>query len=146
MLRLHGLDTTLRGLPDVDVVAHIDSTPMTSEKMTHTGARRHYATLADMLADEPPDIVVLTRAIPTTISSRFRRWRRPAAISTAAAGCRFAGSRRDDRIVEGAVKLCMAHRAGPTVRTMKAMVEAGDRHAGDSLRRGKCDHRGGERT
>lgn len=150
MLGLHGLDTAFRGLPNVDVVAHVDAnTDALEQKLAHTGAKRHYATLADMLADEPPDIVVLTSRHPYDHLEQVR--------ATAEAGCHIycekplaAKLQEADeiiRIVESAqVKLCMAHpsRYSLPFRTMKAMVEAGEIGTPvTAYGRGKCDHRGG---
>ncbi len=150
MLGLHGLDTAFRGLPDVDIVAHVDSnTGDLDQKLAYTGARRHYATLADMLADEPPDIVVLTSRHPYDHLEQVQ--------ATAEAGCHVycekplaANLREADeiiRIVERTrIKLCMAHpsRYSLPFRTMKAMVEAGEIGAPVTVYgRGKCDHRGG---
>ncbi|MEM1058153.1 MAG: gfo/Idh/MocA family oxidoreductase, partial [Verrucomicrobiota bacterium] len=60
MLGLHGLHTAFRGLPNVEVVAHVDSNPdQLEEKLRFTQARRHYATCRDMLEQETPDIVVI---------------------------------------------------------------------------------------
>lgn len=150
MLGLHGLHTAFRGLPNVDVVAHVDSnTADLEQKMAWTGARRHYATLPEMLADEPPDIVVLC--------SRHPHDHLPQIAAAADAGCHVycekplsATLLEADRIVELAernrIRICMAHpsRYALAFRTMKRMLEAGE--IGRPLTaygRGKCDHRGG---
>lgn len=150
MLGLHGLDTAFRGLPDVDIIAHVDSNAEDlDQKLAHTGAGRHYATLAEMLADEPPDIVVLTSRHPYDHLEQVQ--------ATAEAGCHIycekplaANLREADemiRIVESErIKFCMAHpsRYSLPFRTMKAMVEAGEIGAPvTAYGRGKCDHRGG---
>ena len=150
MLGLHGLHTAFRGLPNVEVVAHVDSnTEDLDEKMAYTGARRHYATLPDMLAGEAPDIVVLCSRHP---------YDHPGQIEAAAeAGCHIycekplsADLLEADRIIEIAeqkrIRICMAHpgRYALTFRTMKMMVEGGEIGVPLTvLGRGKCDHRGG---
>lgn len=150
MLGLHGLHTAFRGLPNVDVVAHVDSnTDDIEQKMAWTGARRHYATLPDMLADEPPDIVVLCSRHPYDHLAQIE--------AAAEAGCHIycekplsASLLEADRIVEIAeqrrIRICMAHpgRYALAFRTMRAKLEAGE--IGRPLTvygRGKCDHRGG---
>jgi predicted dehydrogenase len=150
MLGLHGLHLAFRGLPDVEVVGHVDSnTEDIEQKMAVTEARRHYATLPQMLADEAPDIVVLT--------SRHPYDHLPQIEACADAGCHVycekplaASLLEADRIIEIAeqagTQICMAHpsRYAPGFRTMKRMLEAGE--IGRPLTvygRGKCDHRGG---
>jgi len=150
MLGLHGLHTAFRGLPSVDIVGHVDSnTDELAQKMSVTGAKRHYATLADMLADEAPDIVVLTSRHPYDHLEQIE--------AAAEAGCHIycekplaASLREADRIIDVCeqqrIKLCMAHpgRYALVFRTMKAMLEAGE--IGIPMvacGRGKCDHRGG---
>ena len=150
MLGLHGLHTAFRGLPGVEVVAHVDSnTDDIDAKMALTRARRHYATLSEMLASEAPDIVVLC--------SRHPADHLPQIEACADAGCHVycekpltASLLEADRIVEIAeqagIRVCMAHpsRYALGFRTMKRMVEAGE--IGRPLTvygRGKCDHRGG---
>ena len=65
MLGLHALHTAFRGLPDVDVVAHVDSNGRDlRQNLSQTGAKRHYATLHDMLAKESLDIVFLCSRHP----------------------------------------------------------------------------------
>jgi len=150
MLGLHGLHLAFRGLPNADVIAHVDSnTEDIEQKMAVTEARRHYATLPQMLADEAPDIVVLT--------SRHPYDHLPQIEACADAGSHVycekplaASLLEADRIVEIAeqagIRICMAHpsRYAPGFRTMKRMLEAGE--IGRPLTvygRGKCDHRGG---
>ncbi|MHB8995496.1 MAG: hypothetical protein ACYC63_09630 [Armatimonadota bacterium] len=42
MLGLHGLHTAFRGLPSVEVAAHVDAnTEDLQQKMSYAGARRH---------------------------------------------------------------------------------------------------------
>lgn len=150
MLGLHGLHTAFRGLPNVDVVAHVDSnTDDLETKMAFTQARRHYATLPETLAAEVPDIVVLC--------SRHPHDHLPQIEACAEAGAHVycekpmtASLLEADRIVEIAegagIRICVAHpsRYAPAFRTMKRMIEAGE--IGRPLTvygRGKCDHRGG---
>lgn len=150
MLGLHGLHTAFRGLPNVDVVAHVDAnTEDLQAKMAWTGAKRHYATLPEMLESESPDIVVLCSRQPYD--------HLPQIEVAAEAGCHIycekpltASLLEADRILElverKQVKLCMAHpgRYALAFRTMKRMLEAGE--IGRPLTvygRGKCDHRGG---
>ncbi|HCA48304.1 MAG TPA: gfo/Idh/MocA family oxidoreductase [Armatimonadetes bacterium] len=150
MLGLHGLHTAFRDLPDVEVVAHVDANAADLErKMAWTGARRHYATLPEMLASEAPDIVVLCSRHPGDHLGQIE--------AAAAAGCHIycekpltASLREADRIValaeQEGIRICMAHpgRYALVFRTMKAMLEAGE--IGQPLTvygLGKCDHRGG---
>jgi predicted dehydrogenase len=150
MLGLHGLHAAFRGLPNVDVVAHVDSnTENLEQKMGFTCARRHYETLPEMLASEAPDIVVLC--------SRHPGDHLPQIEAVAEAGCHVycekplsASLLEAYRIVEIAeeagIRICMAHpsRYALAFRTMKRMLDAGE--IGRPLTvygRGKCDHRGG---
>lgn len=150
MLGLHGLHTAFRGLPNVDVVAHVDAnTADLPQKMSYTGARRHYATMAEMLDHEPPDIVVLCSRHPGDHLEQVR--------AAAEAGCHIycekpltANLREADEIValveRQQIVLGMAHpaRYGLAFRTMKAMVEAGEIGTPVTVYgRGKDDHRGG---
>ncbi|MBD3293479.1 MAG: gfo/Idh/MocA family oxidoreductase [Armatimonadia bacterium] len=150
MLGLHGLHTAFRGLPNVDVVAHVDPDGEDlEEKMAWTGARNHYASIAEMLDSQSPDIVVLT--------SRHPHDHLPQIETVARAGCHVycekpltASLFEADRIVELAerngVRICMAHpcRYAPAFRTMKRMLEAGEIGRPHTVHgRGKCDHRGG---
>ena len=65
ILGLHGLDNAFRGLPDVDVVAHVDSnTDNLAAKLDASGAKRHYSDYIEMLDKEKPDIVVLCSRHP----------------------------------------------------------------------------------
>lgn len=150
MLGLHGLHTAFRGLPNVEVVAHVDSnTDDLERKMNYTGARRHYASLADMLAAESPDIVVLCSRHPYDHLEQIQ--------AVAEAGCHIycekpitANLQEADRIVElverTGIRLCMAHPARYALpfRAMKAMIEAGEIGRPVTVYgRGKDDHRGG---
>jgi predicted dehydrogenase len=150
MLGLHGLHTAFRGLPDVEVVGHVDSNRQDLEqKMAFTGAKQHYETLPEMLEAEDLDVVVLTSRHPYDHLGQIE--------IAAAAGCHIycekpltASLLEADRIVEIAeahkIRICMAHpcRYALVFRAMKRMLEAGE--IGRPLivqGRGKCDHRGG---
>jgi len=150
MLGLHGLHTAFRGLPNVDVVAHVDSnTEDLPKKMSYTGAKRHYGTLREMLDKESLDIVVLCSRHPYDHLDQIR--------AVAEKGCHIycekpisAILREADEIVEISekrrIKICMAHpsRYYLAYLIMKKMVEAGE--VGTPLTiygRGKNDHRGG---
>lgn len=150
MLGLHGLHTAFRGLPDVEVVAQVDSnTEDLAEKLAYTRAKRHYASCRQMLEHESPDIAV--------ICSRHPEDHLPQIEAVAAKGCSVycekplaATLEEADRIMEIAernrIKIAMAHPARYALPflTMKKMLEAGD--IGEPLAvhgRGKCDHRGG---
>lgn len=150
MLGLHGLHVAFRGLPDVEVVAHVDSNPENlDEKLSYTGAKRHYLTLADMLDHESPDIVVLCSRHPYDHLDQI--------TAVAQRGCHIycekplaADLLEADRIVETVerhgVRLCMAHPARYDVgyRTMKRLVEDGAIGTPVTIYgRGKNDHRGG---
>lgn len=150
MLGLHALHTAFRGLPNVDVVGHVDSNDDDLQrKLSYTQARRHYLTLTDMLEHEAPDIVVLCSRHPYEHLGQIE--------AVAAAGCHIycekpltASLLEADRIVEIAerarIRLCMAHpsRYALSFRTMKAMVEAGEIGTPVTIYgRGKSDHRGG---
>ena len=53
MLGLHGMHVAFRGLPGVEVAGHVDSNPRDiEEKLSLTQAKRHYATLQEMLGNE----------------------------------------------------------------------------------------------
>jgi len=150
MLGLHGLHTAFRGLPNVEAVALVDAnTDELPLKLAQTRAKRHYATLEDMLACESPDIVVLCSRHPGDHLEQIRL--------VAEKGCHIYCEKpvsvlleeADEvaRIVEATgIKLALAHpaRHDPAFRTMKRMIEAGDigTHL-SALGRGKCDHRGG---
>ncbi len=146
----HALRTAFRGLPDVDVVGHVDSnTEDLEQKMSYTRARNHYLTLADMLEHEPLDIVVLTSRHPYDHLEQIR--------IAAEAGCHIycekplsVTLREADEIVEIAerkqIRICAAHpsRYNLPFLTMKRMVEAGEIGQPVTIHgRGKNDHRGG---
>ena len=139
-----------RGLPGVEVVAHVDSnTDNLPAKLDSSGARRHYPDYAGMLEKEKPDIVVLCSRHPYDHLPQIR--------IAGERGCHIycekpmeANLREADEIVSIAeharIKICMAHpaRYDLSFRTMKKMIEAGE--IGTPLTaygRGKCDHRGG---
>ena len=146
----HALHTAFRGLPDVDVVGHVDSNADDlPRKMSYTGARLHYLTLADMLDQGPLDIVVLTSRHPYDHLEQVR--------AAAEAGCHIycekplcVTLREADEIVgiaeRNRIRICAAHpsRYNLPFLTMKRMVEAGE--IGQPITiygRGKNDHRGG---
>ncbi len=150
MLGLHGLHNAFRGLPNVEVVAHVDSNPENIEqKISYTGAKKHYLSYLEMLDKEKPDIAVLCSRHPydhfQEIKTAAERGiniycEKPMTVSLEEA----------DAIVSLAekhhIKICMAHpaRYALSFRTMKAMIETGE--IGTPLTvygRGKCDHRGG---
>ncbi len=150
MLGLHALHTAFRGLPNVEVVGHVDSDPENIEdKMRYTLARRHYLSLHDMLQAEAVDIVVLCSRHPYDHLAQIR--------AAAEAGCHVycekpltADLVEADRIVQIArdnkILVGVAHpaRYALNFRTMKRMVQAGDIGTPLSIHgRGKCDHRGG---
>lgn len=150
MLGLHALHTAFRGLPNVEVVGHVDSDPESIEdKMRYTLARRHYLSLDDMLQAESVDIVVLCSRHPYDHLAQIQ--------AAAEAGCHVycekpltADLVEADRIVQIArdnkILVGVAHpaRYALSFRTMKRMVQAGDIGTPLSIHgRGKCDHRGG---
>ena len=150
MLGLHALHVAFRGLPHVEVVAHVDSNPADIEaKMAYTQACRHYTDYLEMLDVEKPDIVVLC--------SRHPGDHLPQIKAAAERGCHIycekpmtADLREADQIVKlvehHRIKLCVAHPARYSLPylTMKRLIEAGE--IGVPLTaygRGNCDHRGG---
>ncbi len=150
MLGLHALHVSFRGLPNVEVVAHVDSNPSDIEiKLRSTRARRHYTDLGEMLEKERPDIVVFCSRHPSDHLPQIRT----AAEYGAHIYCEkplAATLEEVDEIVKiverTSIKLCMAHpaRYDLSFLTMKSMIEAGE--IGTPLTvygRGKCDHRGG---
>ncbi len=61
----HGLDTAFYGLPDIEVVGHVDSNEKNIEKrMAVTRAKNHFKTIEDLYKKTTPDIVVLTSRLP----------------------------------------------------------------------------------
>ncbi|MGI5870162.1 MAG: Gfo/Idh/MocA family protein [Kiritimatiellia bacterium] len=150
MLGLHGLHVAFRGLPNVEVVAHVDSNPADIDrKMALTQARRHYADYIEMLDKERPDIVVLCSRHPADHLAQIE--------VAAERGCHIfcekplaADLLEADRIVDlvdrHGIKLCVAHPARYSLPylAMKAMIERGDIGTPfTAYGRGKCDHRGG---
>jgi predicted dehydrogenase len=149
-LGLHGLDNAFRGLPDVEIVAHVDSIPDNLvEKLNYTGAKRHYLSYIEMLNKEKPDIVILCSRHPYDhfehIKAAAERGihiycEKPMTVSLEEA----------DQIIKLAekygIKICIAHPARYSLAflTMKEMVMAGDIGVPMMIYgRGKCDHRGG---
>lgn len=150
MLGLHATHTAFRGLPDVEVVGHVDSNPGDIErKLRFTQAKRHYLTLQDMLDNESPDIVVLCSRHPYDHLEQIR--------AVVEKGCHIYCEKpicvtlpEADEIVglaeKHGIKIALAHysRYDLGFLTMKKMVEAGE--IGDPVTvhgRGKNDHRGG---
>jgi len=150
MLGLHATHTAFRGLPDVEVVGHVDSNADDIErKLSFTQAKGHYLTLQDMLDNESPDIVVLCSRHPYDHLEQIR--------AVAEKGCHIYCEKpisvtlpEADEIVGLAekygIKIAMAHycRYDLPHLIMKKMVEAGE--IGDPTMiygRGKNDHRGG---
>lgn len=143
------MHNAFRGLPGVEVVAHVDSNPEKIKERMAYGAKRHYRSYMEMLDKEKPDIVVLCSRHPNDHFEQIKiatergihiYCEKPLTVNLEEA----------DSIVELVerhhVKICMAHPARYSLafRTMKAMVEAGE--IGTPMRiygRGKCDHRGG---
>ena len=67
MLGLHALHVGFRGIPNVEVVALVDSNPNLPEGiMERTGAQRHYMAMEEMLKQESPDIVILCSRQPVS--------------------------------------------------------------------------------
>jgi predicted dehydrogenase len=149
VLGFHGLHNAFRGLPGVEIVAHVDSNPDSIEKRMAYGAKRHYLNYTDMLDCEKPDIVVLCSRHPCDHFEQIKA----AAERSIHIYCEkpmTVNLEEADQIVELAekhhIKICMAHPARYSLpfRTMKAMVEAGE--IGTPMMiygKGKCDHRGG---
>ncbi|MBC2595872.1 Gfo/Idh/MocA family oxidoreductase [Ruficoccus amylovorans] len=150
MLGLHGLHTAFRGLPNVEVVAHVDANnEELPRKLAQTQAKRHYARLEDMLTHEPPDIVVLCSRHPGDHLAQIRQ--------VAEKGCHIYCEKPLSVLLEEAdevarvveqtgIKLALAHPARHDLafRTMKRMIGAGDIGTPLSvIGRGKCDYRGG---
>ena len=150
MLGLHGLHVAFRGLPNVEIVALVDSNPADiGRKMAVTQAARHYTDYLEMLEKEKPDIVVLCSRHPGDHYAQIK--------AAAERGCHIycekpmtADLREADEIVnlvgEKHVKICVAHPARYSIEylTMKRLIENGA--IGSPLTaygRGKCDHRGG---
>ena len=150
MLGLHALHVGFRGIPNVEVVALVDSNPNLPEGiMECTGAQRHYMAMEEMLKQESPDIVILCSRQPDDHLEQIRL----AAKYGGHIYCEkpmVARLSEADEIVkieqEYGIKICMAHPARYSCgfRTMKKMIEEGA--IGTPLLAhglGKCDHRGG---
>ena len=150
ILGLHGLHTAFRGIPNVEVMGHVDSVTDDLEvKMAQTQAKRHYTTLDEMLESESLDIVILCSRHPADHLEQVR--------TVAAKGCHIYCEkplaptlREADEIVEIAekhgTKICVAHSARYSTGflAMKKMVEDGEIGTPHTVYgRGKCDHRGG---
>jgi predicted dehydrogenase len=150
MLGLHGLHTAFRGLPNVEVIAHVDSNAKDIEqKMSITQAKRHYATCEAMLEQESPDIVVLTSRHPGDHLEQIRL--------VVEKGCHIYCEKplsvylhEADEIVtiaeKNRIKIGMAHhcRYGLGFRTMKQLIESGKIGIPLTVQGwGKSDHRGG---
>jgi predicted dehydrogenase len=150
MMGLHALHVAFRGLPNVEVVAHVDSNSENIEKkMAVTQAKRHYRDYGAMLDAEHPDIVVLCSRHPGDHLAQIQ--------AAAERGCHVycekpmtADLLEADHIValveRHGIKLGVAHpsRYALPYLTMKAMIERGDIGTPfTAYGRGKCDHRGG---
>lgn len=150
MLGLHGLHNAFRGLPGVEVVAHVDSNPENiQEKMKFSCAKKHYLNYVEMLDHEDLDIVVLCSRHP---ADHFEQIKVAAerGINIYCEKPMTFSLKEADAIIELAgkhhIKICMAHpsRYALAFRTMKAMIESGEIGTPLSVYgRGKCDHRGG---
>lgn len=150
MLGLHALHVAFRGLPNVEVVAHVDANSEDIEKkMSFTQAKRHYTDYLDMLDTAKPDIVVLCSRHPGDHFAQIK--------AAAERGCHLycekpmtANLREADEIVEligkHHIKLCVAHptRYSLPYLTMKRLIDRGEIGTPfTAYGRGKCDHRGG---
>ena len=150
MLGLHATHTAFRGLPDVEVVGHVDSnTDDIERKLSFTQAKRHYLTLQDMLDSESLDIVVLCSRHPYDHLEQIG--------AVAEKGCHIYCEKpisvtlpEADEIVglaeKHGIKIALAHycRYDLPYLIMSKMVETGE--IGDPVTiygRGKNDHRGG---
>ncbi|MDR0336448.1 MAG: Gfo/Idh/MocA family oxidoreductase [Planctomycetaceae bacterium] len=149
-LGFHGLHAAFRGLPNVEIVAHVDSnTKNIEQKMLLTQAKRHYTTCEKMLEHESPDIVVLTSRLPNDHLEQIRL--------IAQKGCHLycekplsAFLHEADEIVtiseKNRIKIGMAHhcRYGLGFLTMKRLIESGKIGTPLTVQGwGKSDHRGG---
>jgi len=146
----HDLHLAFRGLPNVEVVAHIDGdTKNIEQKLARTQAKRLYPSIEAMLEKETPDIVILTSRLPGDHMEQIRQ--------VAGKGCHIycekpltAFLHEADEIVSIAeknkIKIAMAHpcRNGLGFVTMKKLI--GEGKIGTPLTVqgwGKSDHRGG---
>jgi len=148
--RGHGLHLAYRGLPNVEVVAHVDgNTNDVEKKLVMTHAKRFYPSVETMLEKETPDIVVLDSRLPGDHLVPIRQ--------VSAKGCHIycekpltAFLHEADEIVkiaeEKKIKIAMAHpcRNALGFVTMKRLVDSGKIGTPLTIHGwGKCDHRGG---
>lgn len=146
----HGLHVAFRGLPNVEVVAHVDSNSKNiGEEMAWTQAERHYTSYIEMLDAEKPDIVVITSRNPSDhiapVLEAAKRGihiycEKPLTLDLKEAEAIIT------TLESSGIKLCMAHpaRYAPAFCKMKEMVESGEIGTPLTIHgRGKCDHRGG---
>ncbi|MDR1964938.1 MAG: Gfo/Idh/MocA family oxidoreductase [Planctomycetaceae bacterium] len=150
MLGLHGLHAAFLGIPNVEIVAYIDSNSKDIEqKMSVIQAKRHYTSCEAMLEHESPDIVVLTSRQPGDHLGQIRL--------LAEKGCHIycekpltAFLHEADEIVtiveKKRIKICMAHHCRYNLGfiTMKRLIESGKIGTPLTIQGwGKNDHRGG---
>ena len=146
----HGLEFAYRGLPNIEIVAHVDSEEKDIEKkLARTQAKRFYPNIEAMLEKETPDIVILDSRLPGDHLEQIRL--------VAAKGCHVycekpltAFLHEADEIVQLAeknkIKIAMAHpcRNGLGFVTMKRLVKSGKIGVPLTVQGwGKSDHRGG---
>ncbi len=146
----HGLETAFYGLPNIEIVAHIDANSKDIEKrMEITHAKRHYSTLDAMFKEVIPDIIVLTSRHPNDHLNQIRQ--------AAEKGCHLycekplvASLQDADKIVEIVkkhhIKLTVAHprRYDLGYITMKRLLESGKIGTPMTIQGwSKNDHRGG---
>ncbi|MCC7495292.1 MAG: Gfo/Idh/MocA family oxidoreductase [Fimbriimonadaceae bacterium] len=149
-LGLHGMHVAFRGLPGVEVVGLADSNPRgLEERLAVSGARRVYPSLAALLADAAPEVMVLANRSPDDHLAQIQ--------ACLEAGCHLycekplaARLTEVDQIIALAERhgrqIALAHpcRQAPVWRTLRRMVADGA--IGRPLTvygRGKEDHRGG---
>lgn len=146
----HGLETAFYGLPNIEVVAHIDSNAKDIEKrMALTRAKRHYPSLTAMFKEITPDIVVLTSRLPNEHLDQIRQ----IAENGSHVYCEkpMTASLQDaDKIVEVVkkhnTKVTIAHprRYDIGFVTMKRLIESGKIGVPLTMQGwSKNDHRGG---
>ena len=150
MIGLHGLEFAFRGLPNIEVVALVESnTDKLAEKMAEVKAKRHYTSCEALLEKETPDIVVLTSRLAEDHFPQIRLF--------AERGCHIYCEKplsvylhEADEIVQIAEKnkiiISMAHpcRNGLGFVTMKRLVHSGKIGTPLTIQGwGKSDHRGG---
>jgi predicted dehydrogenase len=146
----HGLETAFRGLPNVEVVAHIDpNTHNIQQRMSVSQAKKHYPTLAAMFEQETPDIVVLTSRLPEDHLPQIRQvvekgchiyCEKPLTASLAEADEAVRLSEKHG------IKIAVAHprRYDLGYLTMKQLIEAGKIGIPMTIQGwAKSDHRGG---